>query len=423
MRNTVDLAQSNQIITAALSLIANHDGLTREKPMGAMMAVTAPNFTQVMQEIDPLSNIDRTRINWDNATIAGMPVPTVKVTHKPVNAANVQTTRSQVGTTGVKPTAGVSTTIKGDIYVEPVDAVLLDLSNDLVTVDVNDYYTRWVNGEISISGVVESNPIIARIARNLYQRGVKDIMPKLNEIILEKLALAIGKIPAYPSEATPTAAAPIKTVYGFQKGTTTVEGLKVPSTDTMLVLRNMVDKSQSLGRSVLIGGDIWKEFFDLKGISAVNLAGINYFQAYNGLDFDFYYDPKADSKLGSGVAVLVEANAVGFQTWTYADSPFLVNNTVHKNMHFNSMNLNVSQFKPSDLANLNMTGTTYSVRMDLRTNEVLTSFDLPATPMKPSIGGIWYANPTGIFTTDSGNVFSGYTGVQAIKMEEYAPAV
>ena len=423
MRNTANLAQVNDIVTAGVQHIANHDGLSRVKPNGALMAVTAPQFQQIMSEIDPMNNIDPTRINWENTGIAGMPRPTVKVTHKPANAANVQTTRSAVGSTGVKPSAGVTTTYVGDIYVEPVDGVELNLANDLVTVDVNDYYTRWMSGGISISQIIENAPAIGRIVRDLYKRSVKDLAPKLNDIVLQKLFLQVGRIPAYPSEATPSAGAPIKTVYGFQKGNTTQEGLKVVNTATVTVLRNMVDKAQSLGRPILIGGDIWKEWHDLKGISAINLAGIDFVKSYNTLPYDFYYDPQADVRFGSGVALLIEPNMVGFQTWNYADTDFIKSNTSFKNLHYATMNVTASQFKPSDLASLNMSPTSYSLRMDMRVKEELTSFDFPMSIWKPSTGGLFYYTPTGVLTTDSGDVFKDYTGVQAIKMEEYAPAV
>jgi hypothetical protein len=418
--NRIDLAQTNAIITAAVADVPNHDGLSRVKPSGTLMALTSPAFNEIMNTIDPLGGGDNSRIEWENSGVPGMPRPTVKVTHKPANAAATQTTRSAVGTSGVKPSAGVSSTYVGDIYIETVDAVEFNPANDLATVDVENYYKQWVSGQIDISAIMKAEPSVGRIARNIYQRTVKDIIPKLNKTVAQKLMLAVGKIPAYPSEVLPTAASPQKTVYGFQHGNTTTEGIRVPNAATHQILKNMVDKAQTQGRPILIGGDIWKEYHDAKNIVAINYAGIDFGKVYSEVNYDFFYDQEADISFGDGVALLVEPNMVGFQTWNYADTNFITNAT-HYNMHYSTLEVNASQFKPSDFAKMNMSGTSYSLRMDMRAKEYLTDKDFPMMMFKPSVGGLWYYTPTGVLTTDSGDIYKDYTGVQAIKMLEFAP--
>jgi hypothetical protein len=414
MANNVNLGTA-RVLMAAIRHTMNND--YKFSTLGAVAAVQDPAFNEIRTAINPKLKKDDTSLAWRNIGTRQVPILHVDVNYHPQGAGGaVLTERTRVDASPVEATAATTMTVKYDYHVEK--HFKQDVRKELLEPRAQQYIQDYLSGKMRLDATLGS--AMANIGAKMFRDMEPWLFRPYNKYVLQQLIARIGKNKAFPGVVTPTAAAPLVQVNGYE-----VVGAKtLPLVAPREALMNTKTMNKFAGKGILIGGSIWMQWHRSMAYMVANNDGVDFAKVYNQLPWVFYYDEDIDTEYGQDQAIYIDPGATAFEqvsahdrSYTYLQPEDFETDDTSLGMAYFNIQQYMNEMEPGQV-NI---PTALPFAMDLRVQKQMDGNDLPVKIWKPSISAGNFIRPLGFFTSDSGNLLSAVSGVFGFKMNTYTP--
>lgn len=405
-----------RVFMAAIRHTMNND--YKFSTLGAVAAVQDPAFNEIRSAINPVQATDPTAIAWRNIGTRQVPILHVDVNYHPQGVGGtVLTERTKTDGSPVEAGSPTTVTIKYDYHAEK--HFKQDVRKELLEPRAQQYLRDYLRGKVTLDATLAQ--AMANIGAKMYRDMEPWLFRPYNKYVLQQLIARIGKNKAYPTVVTPTAAAPLVQVNGYEvKGASTL-----PLIAPREALMNTKTMNKFGGKGILIGGSIWMQWHRSMAYMVANNDGVDFAKVYNQLPWVFYYDEDIDTEYGQDQAIYIDPGAVAFEQVSAHDRRYTYLEA--ESFEMPDTSLGVAYFNIAQYANEMEPGqvnvpSALPFAMDLRVQRLMDNNDLPTKIWKPSISAGNFIRPLGFFTSDTGNVLNAVSGVFGFKMNTYVPA-
>ena len=413
MTNNVNLGTA-RVMMAAIRHTMNND--YKFATLGAVAAVQDPAFNELRSAVNPITK-EATAISWRNIGTRQVPILHVDVNYHPQGAGGtVLTERTRTDATPVEATAATTLTVKYDYHAEK--HFKQDVRKELLEPRAQQYLEGYLRGKMTLDAHMAS--AMANIGAKMYRDMEPWLFRKYNKYVLQQLIARIGKNKAYSSVVTPTAAAPLVVVNGYEQVGPKMLPLKAPQG----ALVNTKTMNKFGGRGILIGGALWMQWHRDMSYMVANNDGLDFAKVYNQLPWVFYYDEDIDTEYGQDQAIYIDPGAVAFEQVSAHDRRYTY--LQPEDFETDDTSLGMAYFNISQYANEMEPGqvnipAALPFALDLRVTKQMDGNDLPVKIWKPSISAGNFIRPLGFFTSDTGDILNAVSGVFGFKMTTYVP--
>lgn len=400
--NNVNYATARAFKAAILHTMNN---FYRPRRWGAIQALLSPSLQMIRSQFSPYSIGEQqtggTSMNWVIPGGRQIPCPQVILNYRPAYALTADNERLRTGADPAGLTSSVDLTVTYDYFKQKQYTVTP--SKVLLEDKAMNYIDEILKGNLSVAVDKVGRDAMLLIGQEFVQSFDETFMAPTNSWALTYLISRIGKNKAYPSAATPTAAAPIIEIDAY-------DGAGVPKKEFFEFIGNTKMSNNSTGDLIVVGGLTLFNYMNLFGILPINGGTFDFAKMYGSFGVEFYFDETIETVMGAGSFICFDTGAAFAETFCYHDFPKFVDTSGSDDTVDDKLGVNLVKFNDPEAALAN--GAESYIRMlDLRVTKKRDSNDFSNVNFTPSLAAGRYCRPLGYFTNQVGNIMKDVTGV------------